>query len=207
MAVDDDAGAGGLDALAVEGVGHDFGRAEEAVEGAALAEGDLVTEGELFIKGSVGGHAVVVAAGQVADFGMQRPAERDVDLLKAAADAEEGLATLHAGAHERQHHRVTAAVEGAVGGRLVLAVFLGVDVRAPAGEQEGVAGRDQFGDRDEGRIGGDDERQPEGDLGHRGRVHRAAGMGRILVVDEVAVADDADDGTGHADGPLICARG
>ena len=59
-------------------------------------------------------HAVVHAAGNLADFGMQRAAEGDVHLLQAAADAEHGHAAGDAGFRQRQRHVVAVDVVGFV---------------------------------------------------------------------------------------------
>ena len=107
----------------------------------------------------IGGHPVVHPPWQVADLGVERSAHRHVDLLETAADAEERLATLDTGAHQRQHDGVAGAVEGAVRLGRLLAVFLGVHVGPPAGEQEAVAGFHQLLDRDEPRVRRDQQQK------------------------------------------------
>ncbi len=77
---------------------------------------------------------------------------------------------------------------------LLLAVFVGVDVRAPAGQKEPVASVQQFRHAHMAGVAGNDQRQAARNLGHGGHVHRAAGLHRIAVVQHLAVADDADDG-------------
>ncbi len=71
---------------------------------------------------------------------MQRAAHGHVHLLETAADPEEGLAPLHAGPDEREGDGVPRTVEGPVCLGRVLAVFLRVHVRPPAGEKETVEG-------------------------------------------------------------------
>ena len=181
----------------MQGVGHHLARAHQPLEHPALGEAHDMAQRELLLDRTLGRHPVVEPAGQVADLGVQRAAESDVDLLKAAADAEEGLAARHACPHQRQGDRIAAAVEGAMRLGLGLAVFLGVDIGPPASQQEAVAARQQFLDGDETRIGRDQERHAAGDLCHGGRIHRPPGVDRVVVVQQVHVADDADDRSRH----------
>ena len=180
------------DALAVQRVRHHLARAHQPVERPAFGEGDRVAQGEAFLQRAVGRHAVVHPARKLADLGVKRAAKRHVHLLKATADAQEGLAPVDAGADQRQRDRIPAPVKGTMGGGFLLAIFAGVDVRAAPGQQEPVAQLQQLLDRDIARIGRDDQRQAARNLGHGGRIHRAAGMHRVAVIDQVAVADDPD---------------
>src|SRR5215472_17151136 len=98
-ALDHDPVARLQNALTMQGVHADGLAAEDARENAARHQPDLVAVGK--DNGRVGmdlarlgaRHAVVQAAGQLADLVMQRAAERDVHLLKAAADPQDGHAT------------------------------------------------------------------------------------------------------------------
>ena len=69
-------------------------------------------------------HAMVHAAGNLADFRVQRAAEGDVHLLQAAADAEDRHAAGDAGLDQRQRDVVAVHVVG-----LVPLVRLGLEAR------------------------------------------------------------------------------
>src|SRR5207302_6341915 len=90
--------AGFEDALAVKRVDADGLAAEQPCKGTAGNETDLMPVGEnnvgigMDFTGLQPGHAMVHAAGQLADFGMQRAAKGDVHLLQAAADSEQRYA-------------------------------------------------------------------------------------------------------------------
>ncbi len=77
------------------------------------------------------------------------------------------------------------------------AILLGVNVRSPAGEEKAVACLGQIGNIHEIRVRGHNERQCTGNLPHRFAVHLAASMGRILIIDEVEVSDDANNRPRH----------
>ena len=88
-----------------------------------------------------------------------------------------------------------------MGLRRVLAVFLGVHVGPSAGEEKTVECLEQFVGGDETRIGRDEQRHAARNLGHGLGIHRPARVGGVLIVDQVMVADDADDGPRHASPP------
>ncbi len=94
-ALDDDALARLEDALAVQRVHADRIAAEQPGEGAVLGQPHLVAIGEHHFRIGMDlavlqpRHAVVHAAGNVADLRMQRAAEGHVHLLQAAADVEQ----------------------------------------------------------------------------------------------------------------------
>jgi pimeloyl-ACP methyl ester carboxylesterase len=193
-ALDDDPGRPLQDPLPVQRVHHDLGRAEHLVEPPALGEPHRMADRELLLERRVGGHAVVHPTRNLADLGVQRAAEGDVELLEPAADAEDRHPARHALVDERQRHGVPVGVEGAVLlGRLV-AVVLRVHVRPPAGEDEAVAGLHELGDGGDPRQRRDQERNRAGQVGDRLDVGDAHRLHRVLVVDQMRVADDADDG-------------
>ena len=131
-------------------------------------------------------------------LGMQRAAEGDVELLEPPADAEDRHPPRHARADQRQGHRVAIRIEAAtLLGRLV-AVEARMHVGPPAGEDEAVTGRDQVADRAHDRQRRHHQRDGAGQRGHRLDIGDPDRLHRILVVDAVRVADDADDGLGHA---------
>ena len=90
--------------------------AEQFGEHAARREADLVPLGEDHFEIGVElavrqpRRAMIQAPRQLADFGMQRAAERDVHLLKTAADAEQRHAARDAGLDQRQRQRIAAVV-------------------------------------------------------------------------------------------------
>jgi hypothetical protein len=197
VTLDDDALAGTLDTLAMEGIGHHLMRAQYFVENTALGETHAVADGEFLVQRAVGRHAVIHPPRQFADLGVERATHGHVHFLEPAADAEEGLATLDAGPDERQGYGVAAAVVVAMCLGVLLAIFLGMDVGAPAGKQEPIAAFQKLPHAHVTRIGRDDQRQTASDLAHRGRVHRPARMGGVMVVEQMAVADNAYDRAGH----------
>src|SRR5882724_8976516 len=81
-------------------------------------------------------HPMVDASGQFADFGMQRAAERDVHLLKAATDSEERQAARDADLDRCQRQCVTPQVVG-----FMLRMRLDAE---PAGMNIGAAARQQY---------------------------------------------------------------
>src|SRR3546814_13329694 len=67
------------------------------------------------------------------DIAPQRPAQRDVDFLKAAADPENRLARIDHPPHDAQRHLVARAVERAK--TFVVAIARGFDVRRRSREE------------------------------------------------------------------------
>ena len=114
IALDDDAPAAVEDALAVQRVHQHLARPEQAVERPAVGEADDMAMLELLLQRAVRRHPVVDPPRDLADLRVQRPAEGDVELLKAAADAEDRHAARHALPDQRQRHRIAVRIEGAV---------------------------------------------------------------------------------------------
>jgi len=212
MAINDDAVRWAGDALTMQRVGHHLGLADQPVEHAPFGEADSVTQGELFLDCGIGWHAVVHAAGQIADFGIQTAAKGHVHLLKATTDAEDGLAARDAGADQRQSNGIAVAVECAMCGGFILAIFGRMHIGPPSGQHKPVAGRQQILDIHIARIGGDDQGHAPGHVCHRLTIHRTGQLHREAVVDDEVVADDADDrfaDAGHVGAnarvcPIIC---
>ena len=125
---------------------------------------------------------------------MQRAAEGDVDLLQAAADAEQRHAARDAGLDQRQSQRVARLVVGLVARIVVMAEMPRMDIGARAGEQHAVNGVEQCADIDDVRRAGKDQRQRTGDLGGRAQNTLADALRRKLALGQVRAADDADDG-------------
>ena len=113
--------------------------------------------------------------------------------MKAPADAQKRLPARHQRPDQRQGDRITAPVKGTVGRGFRLAVFAGMDIGATAGQQEPVAEVKQFLHRHKARVRRDDQRQPARHLRHRFGIHAARDMGVKAVIDQMRVADDADD--------------
>jgi len=140
---------------------------------------------------------VVHPARQFTDLGVQRAAERHVDLLKAAADAQKGLPARHAFAHERQGYGIARAVEGAMRGRLLGAIFLGVDVGRGTGQKEAVEAVEQLPQAHMRGVGGNDHRHRPRDLAERRGIHLNGRMHGIDPMQDVRVADDRHHGARH----------
>ena len=119
-ALDHDALAGFEDALPVQRIHADGLAAEQLRKGAAGRQVDVVPVGEHHRRIGMDfavlqpRHAVVHAAGDFADFRMQRAAEGDVHFLQAAADAEDRNAAGDAGFRQRQRDVVAVDVVGLV---------------------------------------------------------------------------------------------
>ena len=202
VAVDHHARAGFLDPLPVQRVGQHFGRAHHTVEHAAFGKAHVMAQFEFLFDGAIGGHPVVHSPRQIANLRIERPTHGDVHFLKPAAKAEEGLAPRHTGPYQRQRDGVARAVKGTVGLRLRLTIFFGMHIGAPAGQQETVADLQQFLDRDKARIARHDKRQTARNLGNRFGVHLPACVDGVLIVQQVGIANDTNDGSGH-ELPLI----
>ena len=191
-ALDHHASSGLVDALTVQRVDADRLATEQPGEDAVRNEPDIVTVGE--DHGRIGmdlavfqpRHAVVHAAGQLADLGMQRAAERDAHLLKAAADAEHRHAALDAGLDQRQRQRITIVVVGLVPGMRFKPEAGGVYVRARAGEQDAVDRVEQRADIGDVRLSGEHQRQRIGDLGDRAQIALAHRLRGKAILDQHA---------------------
>ena len=69
---------------------------------------------------------------------MQRAAQRNVDFLNAAANAENRHARSDAGAYQRQDERIAARIDHFVGRKCRSVVVMRLDIRAPTREQDAV---------------------------------------------------------------------
>ena len=139
-------------------------------EGAARNQADVVAVGE--DDGGVGmdlarrqsRHAMVHAPRQLADLGMQRAAERDVHLLKAAADAEDRHAAGDADLDQRQRQGVAGLVVGLMRGMRLGPEAGRVHVGAGARQQDAVDHLEQRVDIRDFRRAREHQRQRAGDL-------------------------------------------
>ncbi len=139
-------------------------------------------------------HAMVHPSGQVADFGMQRRAERDAHLLKAAADAEQRHAARNAALNQAKCQRVAVVVVG-----LVARIGLGAEtgrmyIGARPGEQNAVDNIEQCVGVGDLRGAGKHQRQGAGDFGHSAQNAFADPLRGKPVLDAVRAADNADNG-------------
>jgi hypothetical protein len=160
-----------------------------------------MAQGELLLQRAVGRHPVVVAPRQIADLGMKGRAERHRQLLKPAAKAKYRLPASDRGPDQGQRHAIAGAVERAMGLGGLVAILLRMNVGAAAGEHEAVKDRQKLVDPRCSGTSGEAQRHAVGHVANGIRVHHAVGMGRVLIVDEVAVRDDADD-RAHASPPV-----
>ena len=192
-AVDAHPGAGAHHALTVQRVGHHPLRSKNAREGRSGCQADLVPQREFLLQRPVRRHAVVHPPRKVADLGMQRRAERHRDFLEPATETQDRLAALDRGADERQGHPVAVAVEGAMRLGRLFAVLLRVHVGPAAGQQEAVERVEKLVDRPRPGVGGKAEGHAVRDTRDGIGVHPAVRMGRVLVVEQVGIGDDADD--------------
>ena len=141
------------------------------------------------------------AAGQLADFVMERAAEGDGHLLKAAAQAEHRHATLDGSFDQGERQGVAAFVVGLMA-RVRLHVETGwMHIGAPAGEQHAVNRRQQRADVGDLGHAREHQRQRAGHLGDRAEVAFACDLRRKFVFGEMRVRDHADHRSGHTLSP------
>ena len=120
--LDDEPRAELADHLPVHRVHLDAARAEQLRELAVRLEIHVVRELEALVVRQADRRAVVEAARALLRLGDERAAERDVQLLEAAADGEERHAHLDRQRDELQRRRVAVGVVGLVALRRLLAV-------------------------------------------------------------------------------------
>ena len=142
-------------------------------------------------------HAVVHAAGDLADFRVQRTAEGDVHLLQAAADAEDRHATGDAGLRQRQRDVVAVDVVG-----LVPLMRLGLEARrvniGPRPRQNHPV--DDVEQRaDVGNLGRacKHQRQRPRHVGDRAQIALSDHLRLETIFDAMGVRDHPDHGPPH----------
>ncbi len=128
---------------------------------------------------------------------MQRTAERDAHLLKAAADSEQRHSAFDAGFNQRQRERVAVMVVGLVLGMLFQPEARGMDVGTRAGQKNAVHSVEQGADVGDLRCAGEHQRQRAGDVRDRPQIALADHLRRKAVLDDVHIGDDADDRFPH----------
>ena len=173
--------------------------AEQLGENAARREADLVPLGEddfqIGMEFAVRQprRAMIEAPRQLADFGMQRAAERDIHLLKAAADAEQRHAARDAGLDQRQRERIAAVVVRLAARMLFVPEVTGMDVGARAGEQNAVDGIEEDADIGDLRRAGKHQRHGARGLGDRAQIAVRHALRGELAFHQMRAADHADD--------------
>ena len=183
------------DALKMQGIDQQLVASEPVPQSAA--EGNLVDRTVHLIERQLIARAVVLMPIDGVDGLMQAAAERDVQLLKTAADGEERFLTLDRGADQRQRQRVAQRVEPVGHQRGFLAVMLRRDVRAAAGEKDRVGGLEKTADVGHAGTDRNEERLAFRDLGDGCRVFATHGV-KDISVDERGASRDDDDRTAHA---------
>ena len=139
-------------------------------------------------------HAMVHAARNVPDLGMQRTAERHVHFLEAAADAEDRHAALNAGLDQPKRHRVAILVIRFVGGMRLESKARRMDIGSCAGEENTVDRAQQGFDVGDVRRAREHQRQGAGDFGDRPHVSLPHKLDIVPVVHDAGIADHPDHG-------------
>src|SRR5262249_35171009 len=204
-AYDDDALAGFENALAVQRIDANALGAEKLGEYDAWGQPHVMPFGEhnLDIRMEFAirqpRRAMIDAAGQVADFGMQRAAIGDVYLLDAPADAEQRHTARNAGLDQGQRQRIASLIVGLAARVRLLAEQTRMHIGACAGEQDAVDAVEERRDVGNLRRAGEHQRQCAGSLGDRTQVALADALRRELALHEMQAADHADNGfsAGH----------
>ena len=142
-------------------------------------------------------HPMVHAAGQFADFRMQRAAEGDVHLLQAAADPEQRHAAGDTGFRQRQRQIVTLDVVGFVPGIRFSAETGRVHIGAGAGQHHAVDRIEQSADIGDIGAAREHQRQRARNLGHGAEISLSDHLGRKSIFDAVGVSDHADHRPSH----------
>ena len=200
--LDDAVGCGGLDrearrqpldALAVDRVHHGLALAEDPFQHAAGADVDEMRGCIAHVDVVMLGRAVVEAALVALEFGLQRAAHDDVQLLEAAADAEERDAALDGAGNEAQRELVARMVIGLMVGRGLLAVMRRMHVRDRAGHQDAVEPVEQRVEMQRVHDRGDHHRRAVRHLGHGAHIFVADRMVEEPVA-FVGIGGQADEG-------------
>src|SRR6185437_13883276 len=142
-------------------------------------------------------HAVVDPPRQLADFGMQRPSERDVHFLQAATDAEQRDAAGDAGFRQRQRDIVAKDIVG-----FMALMRLGpeprrMDIGTGAGQDDAVDGIEQRTDIGDLGRAREHQRQRTCDFRDRAEIPLADHLGSKSVFDAMGVSNHTDDGPSH----------
>ena len=172
-------------------------------EGAAWREIHVVTIGE--DNGGIGmdfavlepRHPMIHAPGQFADFRMQRTAKRDVHLLQAAADPEQGYASDNARFRQRQSDVIAMEVIGFMFGMRLGAKACRVDVGAGAGQHNAIHCIKQCADIGDVGRAGEHQWQCARDFGDRPQISLSDHLCRKSIFNAIGVSDHADHGPPH----------
>ena len=104
-----------------------------------------------------------------------------------------GTRAFDAGLDQRERQRIAAVIVGLVSRVLFEPEAGGVDVGARAGEQDAVDGVEQRADIGDLRRAGEHQRQRADHVRDRAQIPLADKLRRKAVLDDMHVADDADD--------------
>jgi len=182
-----------VDALTAQRVDDDPLAAEQRREETVRAQPQLLTRlvaarGRFRLVG-----AVVDATFDAVELLMQRPAEGDVDLLDAAAEAEDRHAARDGAPDQRQQRGVAGRIGAVALGLGTTGVVVRLDVRGTAGEQQPVELVEHVVRIDAPAERRDQQGQPARRIGDGGDVLLADAEER-KALRHLAAAADADDG-------------
>ena len=118
---------------------------------------------------------------------MQTSPHRDVQFLKAPANAKERLAAVDAGPDQGQRDRIAVAVKLAMGRGFRLAIFGRMHIGPAPRQQKPVTQRQKFIDLHQTRIGGQNDRHASRHFGHSGGIDVPRAMHRIAIIHHMRV--------------------
>ena len=137
--------------------------------------------------------AMIEAPRQLADFRMQRTAERNIHFLKATADTEHWHAARDAGLYQRQRERISTVIVRLAARMLLVPEVTGMDVGACAGEQYAVHGVEEDADIGDLRRACKHQRHGAGDLGDGAQITVRHALRGEPAFHQMRAANDADD--------------
>ncbi|MGY4337915.1 hypothetical protein ACVWW3_002821 [Bradyrhizobium sp. LM2.9] len=129
--------------------------------------------------------------------GCSEPAEGDVHLLQAPANAEQRDAAGHTGDGQRQRHLITVNVVGLVPFTRIDIEAGRMDVSPGAGEHDPVDHIEQRAEIGDVGCSRKHHRQAAGNLGHRTQIAFADHLDLKSIFDAMGVPDHADDRLSH----------
>ena len=182
-------------ALPVQRIDHDLVGADPIAQ--FSAQRHRVDRPVALVEWNIEAGAMVLVAVHGVHRLIQAAAERDVQLLEAAADGEERRLALDRGADQRQRQRVAQGIEPIRHERRLLAVMLRRDVRRAARQQDRVGHLEDGADIRHAGADRHKQRLAFRDLGDRRGVFAAHGV-KDVAFDQLGAGRDDDDRTAHA---------
>ena len=148
---------------------------------------------------------MIDAPGQLADFRMQRAAERDVHFLKTPANAEQRHAAGDASLDQVERERISGFIIGLAARMSVMPEAARMHIGACAGQKNAIDSFEQCPDLGDLRRAGEHQRQRARCAGDRAQIALADPLRRELAFGQMRAADHADDGflAGHLLSPMI----